>query len=205
MATAPQEVEGRNVSGQQAALLIGGLLVLLVVLWFLFLRGGGDETEPTALPTAVPTAVPTEEPAEVEEDEDPNDGPLETFEVFAAKDPFEPLIDESSGGGGVTTGGAVVSPGTGTSTSEPGPGGSVEPGTDNTGDDVGGHRVSLIDVFVQGGNQVAQVRVDGTVYTVEEGETFAENFQVLSISGDCATMLFGDDQFTLCVGQEILK
>jgi hypothetical protein len=47
--------------------------------------------------------------------------------------------------------------------------------------------------------------VDGTVYTVDEGEQFAESFQLLSINGECATMLYGDDQFTLCEGEEILK
>jgi hypothetical protein len=47
--------------------------------------------------------------------------------------------------------------------------------------------------------------VDGTVYTVEEGERFATSFELLSLNGDCATMLYGDDQFTLCEGEEILK
>ena len=43
------------------------------------------------------------------------------------------------------------------------------------------------------------------MHTVAEGEVFAENFKFLSVSGECATMLFGDDQFTLCEGEEILK
>jgi hypothetical protein len=43
------------------------------------------------------------------------------------------------------------------------------------------------------------------VYTAQEGETFADSFQLVSASGRCATMLFGDDQFTLCEGEEILK
>jgi hypothetical protein len=33
---------------------------------------------------------------------------------------------------------------------------------------------------------------------VEVGETFADNFELMSISGDCATFLFGDQSFTLC-------
>ena len=63
----------------------------------------------------------------------------------------------------------------------------------------------VIDVFGDGGRRRAQVQVDGSVYTVDEGERFAENFQLLSASGRCATMLFGDDEFTLCEGEEILK
>jgi len=51
----------------------------------------------------------------------------------------------------------------------------------------------------------AQVDVNGVVHTVAEDEVFAENFKLLSLSGDCASMLFGDDQFTICEGEEILK
>jgi hypothetical protein len=51
----------------------------------------------------------------------------------------------------------------------------------------------------------ASIQVDATVYNVREGEDFAGRFRLLSVSGNCATMLFGDDQFTLCEGEEILK
>jgi hypothetical protein len=61
----------------------------------------------------------------------------------------------------------------------------------------------VVDVRARGGR--AQIQVDGTVYTVDEGETFADNFQLVDASGECATMLFGDDEFTLCEGEEILK
>jgi hypothetical protein len=47
--------------------------------------------------------------------------------------------------------------------------------------------------------------VNGDVHSVAEGDVFAENFKLLSVSGDCASMLFGDDQFTICEGEEILK
>jgi hypothetical protein len=63
----------------------------------------------------------------------------------------------------------------------------------------------VVDVYNEGGNARAQVQVDGTVYTVDEGERFADNFQLMSTSGQCATMLYGDDEFTLCEGEEILK
>ena len=51
----------------------------------------------------------------------------------------------------------------------------------------------------------AEVRVDGTSYTVARGETFADHFKLLAASGDCVAMLFGDQEFTLCEGDEILK
>ena len=51
----------------------------------------------------------------------------------------------------------------------------------------------------------ARIDVNGSVHSVVEGDVFAENFKLLSVSGECASMLFGDDQFTLCEGEEILK
>ena len=79
----------------------------------------------------------------------------------------------------------------------------TDPGTD--GETVGDHRVKVVDVYTQNGRDRAQIQVDGTVYTVDEGEEFADNFRLVSASGRCATILFGDDEFTLCEGEEILK
>ena len=57
----------------------------------------------------------------------------------------------------------------------------------------------LLDTFTSGGKEIAQVEVDGKVYNVSEGEKFAGGqFKLISISGDCATFLYGDEQFTLC-------
>jgi hypothetical protein len=162
----------------------------VLVVWFVFLSGGGDEA---AEPTAPPLAAANPSPDPAPKAPRPNKGPVETFQVFAPKDPFDPLVSEG-GGGGSTTGG---------DTNTNGAAGGPAPG--NSGDTVGGHTVRLVDVFTEGGRQRAQVQVDGTVYTVDEGETFAESFQLLSVSGQCATMLFGDDQFTICEGEELLK
>jgi len=56
--------------------------------------------------------------------------------------------------------------------------------------------VVLVDIFSNGTQ--AQVEVDGTVYTVGVGHTFAGTFKLLSISGSCAAFLNGDQSFTLC-------
>jgi hypothetical protein len=190
--------------------LVLGLVVLLAVLWFVFLRGGPEEVVEVAPPVTAPTIEPAPE-----ETEAPNKGkrPIETFEVFAPKDPFRPLISDSAAtsGTGATTSGSVAAPagtpGTGTGTAQPS-GGSDIGGSSGSGSgdsSVGGHRVRLIDTFQAGGRARARVQVDGTVYTVDEGDRFADNFELLSINGDCASMLFGDDQFSLCEGEEILK
>jgi hypothetical protein len=204
MATRPDEVEARrSIAGGQAALVVLGLVVLLAALWFLFLRG--DAEEPLAIP---PTTTPAPTPEATEEaPTKPRKGPIETFEVFAPKDPFRPLISEATTDGSATVGGVPAAPGSGTTDGQPSgqPSGGSDISDGSDGDSVGGHRVRLVDTFTRDGEPQARVQVDGTVYTVGEGERFADNFEVLSISGECASLLFGDDQFSLCEGEEILK
>lgn len=214
MVTRPDDVDARRgVTGAQVALIIGALLLLVILLWFLFLRGGGAEPEilpPATAPTAEPVPEETTEPSR------PKD-PLETFEVFAPKDPFRPLIADAGATGATTAGGTTAgvapspaapgagAPSGGSDISGDGTGTSGGGGGGGSSDSVGGHRVRLIDTFRRNGEPAARVQVDGTVYTVQEGDRFAENFKLLSVSGDCASMLFGDDEFSLCEGEEILK
>ncbi|MGH2752937.1 MAG: hypothetical protein ACRDLB_00745, partial [Actinomycetota bacterium] len=106
--------------------------------------------------------------------------PIETLEVFAPRDPFDPLVGDQAGSGS-------------------------EGGASGDAPAVEGKIVKLVDVSEPGDGRTAEVQVDGATYTVAEEEIFAENFKLLSISGDCASMLFGDDQFTLCEGDDILK
>ena len=203
MATPAETIDdGRNVSGAQVALVLLGLIALLGVLWFLFLRGGDDTDEAVA---PVPTPVASETvPGPSDPEESREGGNVETFEIFAPKDPFEPLIFAGGGGGAAPADGGPGSPG---ETAGEGDGGDTTPGAPggNGGDSIGGHRVRLIDVFSEAGRDRAQIQVDGTVYTVDVGEIFADNFELISVSGGCATVLFGDDQFTICEGEEILK
>jgi hypothetical protein len=60
---------------------------------------------------------------------------------------------------------------------------------------IGGHDVVFENVL--SGNKI-EVRVDGELWTVEEGALFAENFKLVRIDGMCARFLFGDQSFTLC-------
>ena len=238
MASREEGTGRKELSGQQAGIVIGGLLLVLLVVYFLFLRGGGEEPEAAAPPPAPPAEVV---PTPTEPGKPDKEGPVETFEVFASKDPFKPLIT-AAGLGGDTTGGDGT---TGTDTNGDGvidgdDIGGTDPGGDTNGDgvidgddtdsgsgngddssdgsgngdgtsnggggqQVDGRTVRLIDVFTVNGEQRAQIQVDGTVYTVDEGERFAENFELLDISGQCASILYGDDQFTICEGEEILK
>ena len=190
----------QDVTPQQLMIVLGVvLLIVLALVYFLFLRGGGEE-EVAAPPTAegVPAPEETAPPEEEEPDEDGGDqGDVETFEVFAPRDPFEPLISEGGGGGG----GAPAVDGEGV----PDDGADEAPPVSDDGDRIGDHRVRVVDLYRQNGQDRAQIQDDGTVYTVDEGEAFADNFELVSASGRCATILFGDDEFTLCEGEEILK
>ena len=58
----------------------------------------------------------------------------------------------------------------------------------------------LLDTFRANGQTRAQVEIDGTVYNVAMGESFGPGgrYELRSVSGDCATILFGDESFTLC-------
>ena len=231
MATTPEQLDAeearRSLSRNQVLAGAGILVVVLLLLWFFVFRGGEDPAvDPLAPPQgAPPTTVPSP-PIDTDGGNGKGDGDkgrVETFTVFAPKDPFKPLITPEEAGGstagttdtGTDTGtgdgdGDGTGDGDGDGTGDgDGDGTGTDDGdgtgTDDGSDTVGGHRVKLIDVFTQGGRERAEVQVDDTVYTVDVGEEFAESFKLLSTSGRCASLLFGDDQFSLCEGQEILK
>ena len=67
---------------------------------------------------------------------------------------------------------------------------------------IGGHSVSLLDVFVRNGTDMVQVEVDGVVYTRSEGQSFDGGFRVTSISGTCASFTHNGTSFSLCVNPQ---
>jgi cytoskeletal protein RodZ len=216
MATEETVQVKKGVNPAQVAMLVGGLVLVFALVWFFFLRGGDASVEPQTSPTPATTEDAAGVAREGDDErtatkDDKKKEPVETFELFASKDPFEPLIDSTPAATGATAPATTAPPATITpGTTDPGTTdpGTTDPGTTDPGaggQAVGGHTVRLVDVFSQNGSPRAQVSVDGSVYTVAEGETFADSFQLTSVSGTCATMLFGDDQFTLCEGEEILK
>jgi hypothetical protein len=64
--------------------------------------------------------------------------------------------------------------------------------------------VVLLDTFVRNGQEMAQVEINGTVYNVREGQSFGPGgaYELRVVSGNCATFLYGDESFTLCVTPE---
>ena len=233
MATAPETLETesrRNIKGVQIALIALAVIVLLGAAWFFFLKGDAVPEVVAEPPPATETAPgpsideglmddPAENPSA------PGEGSKETDEVFAPKDPFEPLISPASATGTTDTSGTTETSGetdtsgeTGTDDDsgvdetpieDDGTGGTTGGGGGGGGggntQGVGGREVTLTDVSTDRGDKGATVKVDGVAYEVLPGDRFAKNFKLITVYGKCATMLFGDDQFTLCEGEHVLK
>jgi hypothetical protein len=209
--------------------IIAAVVVLGAVYWF-FLRDKGETATTTTRARA--QAPATTRPATTTTK--PGGAVQETFQIFEVKNPFQPLVAEGGApaapgattpvAGGGTSGGGTSGGGTsGGGTSGGGTTGTTAPAgsqTPSTGPGAGtgsggaaepqpqpqGTRVAMLDApFTEGGRRVANVRVGSTVYKVGDGDTFATSFRVVSLDANCGVFLFGDNRFTLCAGQEILK
>jgi hypothetical protein len=185
-------------------LILLGVVALLAGGFFLLTMLGGEEPEEQAAPTpaASPPLVPAEPGTGVEPASDAQEPPR-AVTFFGGRDPFVPLVvAEAGGGGGVPTEAGTA--GTTPSGEVPTGGSPVEeaaPGAEaqeQPGATVGGHQVTLVDI-VDG--DTVQVEVDGQTSTVNEGQQFAGNFELVSVSGNCARFLFGDESFSLCQGE----
>jgi hypothetical protein len=184
-------------SRERTMLIVLGGVVVVAAAVFLLTRGGGEPQE--AAPT-IPTPPPVAPPAE------PTPRPPRIPVFFAARDPFVPLVIEATAA--PTDGGTTAPDGDDGDDGAPVDGAPVngDPVEPPTGDGeqpgvtIGGHSVVVIDVFTRNGEEVVQVSVDGQTHVVGEGDRFAGNFEVVSIQGECATFLFGDETFTACEG-----
>jgi len=188
---------------------IGGVIVGVLLVGFLLFNllagGGGDEelagpalTTTSSTPPVTDTGSPTLTPSPVL--------------VLPARDPFS-IPPGFAAGSTTSSGGTTTSSGgttTTTTTSTPGGGGGSTTSTSTPGgrgggatQTIGGHSVTLIDTFTTNGVETAQVDVDGTVYDPTVGDNFGPNkqYRLQSVSGNCATFLYGDESFTLCVAQ----
>jgi|SRR5918994_1601252 hypothetical protein len=162
----------------------GGVVGVLLAGFVLFsVLGGGEEPFPPIPDTPLPTSSPSPGP----------DG-APPIQSFTGRDPFSvpPALSPSPS---PTSPGTSVSPSDGPSDS-PSP---TAPGNDSS-QNVGGSTVVLLDIFERDGATRVQVEVDGTVFDVGIGDQFAGGrFELRSVAGTCATFLFGDESFTLCI------
>lgn len=115
------------------------------------------------------------------------------FQVSQPRDPFRPLITESSPVAG-----------------QPGTGGDGGTGSGNgsgngSGFSPSGTTITLQEIRDVAGVIRATVIVNGVSYDVGVGETFAGSYKVISLSATKGVFMFGDSAFELTVGQQILK
>jgi len=197
---------GLSPSQQRLAVIAAGAVVVLLLVFLLVLPslsggGGGTSAQPPLVRPRVTTTT-FAPPA-------PSPLPSGSFEQFQGKNPFTPLANPASPTGGGTSpttpagGGGTTGGGTGVATAT-----TVVPGASGGAATAPrpSQRVALINVYTKNGKTVADVRVNDTVYTaIAPGQTFATNFQLVSLQGQCGTFLFGDERFQLCKGEEVLK
>ena len=137
--------------------------------WFGFLRGGAPPRR-----IEVPKMGEITGAADASKDSarsrKPEAAPVETYEVFAPKDPFRPQVETQPRPSAARSGSAST----------------VR---------VGDHAVELAGIL---DSSSVRIRVDGSEYLVGVGETFAEFFKVVKINGRCVGFLHGDELVSLC-------
>jgi hypothetical protein len=212
-----------------------GVIVAAAVGALALLLGSGDG-DTIAEPAADEGATATAEVADTESGEEAAEAlPLVTYEVFLARDPFEPVVEPEPVAvvetGETAEGGTNAQP---VSESEGGtdavaefeggerpneesaegerpegdaPPSDEAPGGCSTDGDVtcDGRIVSLVEIVSEDGEPLAIIQVDTTIYEARRGETFARSFRVSAIEDSCVTLLYGDESFRLCEGNRVLK
>ena len=137
----------------------------------------------------------------------------ETFEVFTARDPFQQLAVAESGEAIPVADGDTDGGSDGDDADGDADGDGDNPDDGDEGDDEGssedanvdGTTVRLEEVFEDAGEPRAQITVNARGYDVAEGDDFASRFRLLDLTDRCATLLYGDQRFTLCEGETIRK
>jgi hypothetical protein len=162
---------------------------------------GNDQNLPSA-PGAGPSVVETA------------DDPLPFYggAVYPPRDPFEPLVTTATTVPGETTttqpGETTTTQPGATTTTQPGATTTTQPGATTTttqGVTPETKRITLLEIRDNDGVYTAVVSVDEVTYTVGVGDTFAGDFKVISLDSDSGVFMYGDNVFTLSVGQSIIK
>jgi len=173
----------------------GFFVIVLLAKFVLFSGGGGSHATPSAFPLGVASGGTTTTTPSARSTRTPV-----TFDVFATKNPFEPVIIVTP----PTTPGSTV-PGTPTTVGGGG-GGSTTTTSVPSNEPAPGTSIALLDVFQQkDGTPMAKVQVGSTVYTVGVGDVFATSYRVVSLAAPCGQFLFGDAPFRLCEGEQVIK
>jgi hypothetical protein len=204
MATQPQVTAG----GPRRLLLVAALVaVLLLIVGLLVVRpmlGGTEEAQTSGPATTVAAAAPTTTTPQLI---NPSTSVTPSEAAAASgKDPFRPLVSTGTASAATESGVTVGETGSATPTTVAATGSTVAGAGAGTATTPGGgtgaeRQVAL--VSITGGT--AKVTVDGTPYTVSEGETFASDYRATDINSECASFESATSSFTLCEGEAVLK
>jgi hypothetical protein len=122
----------------------------------------------------------------------------------ATKDPFRPLVTPEAAGTGAAVAAATPTTGQAVQSTVPGAGAGTA-STPGGGAVAAEQQVALVGIVTESGARAARVEVDGTRYTVAEGDTFAGSYRAVDIGSSCATFESDSTPFTLCEGEAVLK
>lgn len=127
--------------------------------------------------TAQKSSSNEDNPTDVAKPQTENNKDKEAFASYEYKDPFQPLV------------GTETAPPASTQTTE----------TQN-------QRLALEDITEEAGVKFASVKYGGVAYKVKEGDRVDESpYQVISVGDNSVTLLYGDEQVSVQLGQEIIK
>jgi hypothetical protein len=177
-------------------------ILAVVAVFRLMGGGGGDDAGTSAPPATSVTSTPGGATATTPTTVAPGEPtvPSGEFDVFATRDPFEPVVQVGGSSSAATT--ADTTP----ATTAAGGGTATTPTTNAAQNPAAGTSVVLVDVFTGAdGTLQATVQVGSTAYTVAAGQTFAVSYKVVSLSGTCGQFLYGDSPFSLCKGEQVIK
>lgn len=179
-----------------------GLCILLVAGIIIATGGNGkkqkkitaqEETTPATPQTSTPAATTTLTLEQVQ---------VPPISIYRRRNPFEPLVNMDS----MSVGSSPGSAGVGTST------GSrvvrvpeqLRSGA-NPPPEVLSRAITLDGIARQDGKPLAKIRVGEQLFdNIAVGQTFGEHYKLLSVGDDTsATILFGDERFTIFTGQSI--
>jgi hypothetical protein len=117
----------------------------------------------------------------------------------AAKDPFTPLVSQSTTED--TTTGTTSSGSSGSTGSTGSTGSSGSSGSSSTSSDAGASaqdKLTLVSVTGSGDDAEITISVDGTRYAGGVGDTLAGTYVVVSATSECADFRADGDTFTAC-------
>jgi hypothetical protein len=201
MATQPQVTSG----GPRQLVLVAALAaVLLLAVGLLVVRpllGGSDEGQAPPAVTSAGAAPATTTPQLIA----PSTSVTGSDGAGSVKDPFKPLVSAGSAAAATASGASAAASGSATATTVA-TGSTVAGAGSGTASTPGGgtsteRQVAL--VSIKGGT--AKVTVDGTPYSVSEGESFAGSYRAVDINSECASFESSTTAFTLCEGEAVLK